>query len=299
MYSYLFLVGLVVMYFFSTTLVSGMTAATLFGLSALYATATGVPYFLDSEIPTAVFLGLHLLVTDPSTSPRSPLGKSIFGVLYGLSVFALYGLLGALGQPTFYDKLMAVPLLNLMVPRIDALVVRIRASPTWRRLDWFPSRPNLAHMGIWIAFFGTMTLLGRTDGRHPGDSVPFWVQACEEGRPNACERVVLLENSYCNDNSGWACNEVGILYQEGTLVDQDPDRALGYFSLACELRYQPACLNVLTPGAAISANPRAFDLRLLLREGGLNLMEMPEGELYARACEHQWAFACERRVGSL
>ena len=54
---------------------------------------TGVPYFVDSEIPSAVFLGLHLLVTDPSTSPRTPLGRAIFGVLYGVGVFALYALL--------------------------------------------------------------------------------------------------------------------------------------------------------------------------------------------------------------
>ena len=73
-----------------------------------------VPYFLDSEIPTAVFLGLHLLVTDPSTSPRTPLGRTIFGVLYGLGVFGLYALLGAIGAPTFYDKLLCVPLLNLL-----------------------------------------------------------------------------------------------------------------------------------------------------------------------------------------
>ena len=32
--------------------------------------------------------------------------------------------------------------------------------------------------------------------------------------------------------------------------------------------------------------------RLLLREGGPNLMEMPEPELYARACDHRWTFAC-------
>ena len=112
----LFVIGLVVMYFFAITPVTAMAAATLFGLSALYVAVTGVPYFVDSEIPSAVFLGLHLLVTDPSTSPRTPLGRAIFGVLYGLGVFALYALLGALGLPTFYDKLLCVPLLNLMVP---------------------------------------------------------------------------------------------------------------------------------------------------------------------------------------
>ena len=86
-YLVLFLIGLVVMYNFSTTYVTASAAATLFGLSALYGAVTGVPYFIDTEIPSAVFLGLHLLVTDPSTSPRTPLGRVIFGMAYGAGVF--------------------------------------------------------------------------------------------------------------------------------------------------------------------------------------------------------------------
>ena len=39
---------------------------------------------IDSYIPIAVFLGMHLLFTDPSTSPRTELGRIIFGVMYGL-----------------------------------------------------------------------------------------------------------------------------------------------------------------------------------------------------------------------
>ena len=78
-YLFLFSVGLVVMYFFSITLVAGSAAATLFLLSAIYSGWSGVPYFVDSEIPTAVFLGLLLLVTDPSTSPKTQLGKVFFG----------------------------------------------------------------------------------------------------------------------------------------------------------------------------------------------------------------------------
>ena len=65
-YLVLFAIGLVVMYFFAVTTVTASAAATLFGASAVYyAAVTGVPYFVDSEIPSAVFLGLHLLVTDP------------------------------------------------------------------------------------------------------------------------------------------------------------------------------------------------------------------------------------------
>jgi hypothetical protein len=295
-YTFLFIGGLVVMYFFSITLVAALAAATLFGLSALYAAVTGVPYFLDSEIPAAVFLGLHLLVTDPSTSPRTPMGKAMFGVMYGLGVFGLYGLLGAVGAPTFYDKLMCVPLLNLSVRWIDRTVSRVQLPSIWRvwTLQGVTRDLNLATMGLWILFFGTMTALGRTDGRHTGDSLPFWQQACEEGRPTACERLVQLETTYCTDNSGWACNELGVHHAQGRLAPADAEQAMTYFSKACELRFQAGCLNVLDPSSPASASPRTFDLRLLLREGGRNLMEMPERDLYARACDHAWAFACER-----
>ena len=306
-YLYLFLVGLVVMHFFSITLIAGTAAAVLFGLSALYASVTGVPYFVDSEIPTAVFLGLHLLVTDPSTSPRTPLGKSLFGALYGLGVFALYSILGAAGAPTFYDKLLCVPLLNLSVRGIDHFVrnVGARREAGARRPDsltpsvLFPGgMRNLAAMGVWVAFFAIMTAAGRTDGRHPGDSVPFWQAACADGRANACERLLSIEASYCGDNSAWACNELGLHYAEGLVVEADAELGERYFARACELRFQPACVNLVDPGTNARAEPRSLDLRLLLREGGLNLMQAPESELYLRACDHGWRFACDPHLGS-
>ena len=295
-YLFLFLVGLVVMHFFSITLVAGSAAAVLFALSALYAAAMGVPYFLDSEIPTAVFLGLHLLVTDPSTSPRTPLGKTVFGMLYGVGVFGLYALLGAVGAPTFYDKLLCVPLLNLSVQRIDRVVRSVQDSPVWSRWgrDWAPARANLAHMAVWIVFFSTMTAMGSTDGRHRGDTLPFWEQACADDLRNACDRLLQIESSYCGDNSGWACNELGGHYTEGKIVASDAELALGYFSRACEVRFQAGCVNLLNPGSFSQAVPRVIDLRLLLREGGRNLLEMSEQELYARACDHRWTFACDK-----
>ena len=300
MYTVLFLIGLVVMYCFAITPVTAMAAATLFGLSALYSMLTGVPYFVDSEIPTAVFLGLHLLVTDPSTSPRTPLGRAGFGVLYGLGVFGLYALLTALGAPTFYDKLLCVPLLNLMVPSIDRLVARIGTPSIVRWLGLEPpvGHRNLAHMAAWIVFFALMTATGRTDGMHPGDSLPFWQQACAEGRATACERLLRIEASYCVDNAGWACNELGRHYVEGRLVAADPDRASGYFTRACEARFQAGCVNLLDATTPAAADPRLLDLRLLLREGGPNLLDMPEPDLYARACRHGWSFACGKTVAS-
>jgi hypothetical protein len=299
-YLVLFGIGLVVMYFFSVTTVTASAAATLFGASALYSAVTGVPYFVDSEIPAAVFLGIHLLVTDPSTSPRTPFGRVIFGVGYGLGVVALYALLGAMGLPTFYDKLLCVPLLNLTVPSIDRFVANLGPRPLLARLGLAGAigQHNLAHMGAWVLFFATMTAVGATDGMHRGDALPFWTQACAENRPQACERLLRIEASYCTDNAGWACNEVGRHYLDGRLVPADEERALAYFSRACEGRFQPGCVNLLDPSTPVQTDPRVFDLRLLLREGGLNLQEMSEPELYARACRHGWAFACDKATAS-
>ena len=299
-YTVLFLIGLVVMYFFAITPVTAAAAATLFAGSAVFSMATGVPYFVDSEIPSAVFLGLHLLVTDPSTSPRTPLGRLIFGGLYGSGVLILYALLSVLGQPTFYDKLLCVPLLNLAAPGIDRFVRSLGERPLLERLGLTgaPGRRNLAHMAVWVAFFTVMTANGRTDGMHTGDSLPFWAQACDDHRPLACERFLRIEASYCGDNAGWACNELGRHYVEGRLVSPDLERAYEYFSRACEARFQAGCVNLLDPKEPVRSNPRALDLRLLVREGGVNLLDMPEPELYARACRHGWTFACDRRAAA-
>jgi len=71
-YTVLFAIGLVVMYFFAITPVTAAAAATLFSASAIYVAVTGVPYFVDSEIPSAVFLGLHLLDAGDRDEARPP-----------------------------------------------------------------------------------------------------------------------------------------------------------------------------------------------------------------------------------
>jgi hypothetical protein len=139
-----------------------------------------------------------------------------------------------------------------------------------------------------------MSALGRTDGTHPGDRLPFWVEACDEGRRNACDRLMRLEATYCGDASAWACNELGAAYAEGRITVPDTALASAYFARGCEMRYQPACLNLLDPGTVERSDPRPLDLRLLLRAGGRNLMETPEPELYERACGQGWGFACAR-----
>ena len=78
----------------------------------------------------------------------------------------------------------------------------------------------------------------------------------------------------------------------------DGTRAQAYFARACEGRFQAGCVNLLDASTPAAANPRAFDLRLLVREGGLNLTDMPEPQLYARACRHGWTFACGKAAAS-
>ena len=167
------------MYFFAITPVTAGAAATLVGLSALYTSITGVPNFVDSDIPSAVFLGLHLLVTDPSTSPLTPLGRAFFGVLYGVGVFGLYSLLGPLGMPTFYDNLLCVPLMNLAVRANDLAVKRTARAICYRlALDGPLGRGNLAHMAVWVAFFAFHADDGRRRRHAQGRLATVWEQAC-------------------------------------------------------------------------------------------------------------------------
>ena len=194
-------------------------------------------------------------------------------------MFALYALLGALGVPTFYDKLLCVPLLNLLVPFIDRLVTRIGERPVVALLGLQPplGHRNLAHMAVWIVFFGVMTLAGRTDGMHRGDALPFWVEACAANRPQACQRMLRIEGSYCTDNAGWACNELGRHYLEGRLVAADADRAQAYFARACEGRFQAGCVNLLDARTPAARQPTR------LRPAAAGARRRPESRRHARA----------------
>src|SRR6185295_15812677 len=121
MYLAIFLFAMPGQYLFGVTPMTMTAVVTTFLFSAIYYAATGSYYFVDSHVPIAVFLGMHLLFTDPSTSPRTELGRIFYGVLYGLTVVLLYDVLLRANTPGFYDKLLQVPLLNLSVKLLDRL----------------------------------------------------------------------------------------------------------------------------------------------------------------------------------
>lgn len=303
MYLFLFLIGLPGQLLFGVTTMtmSAVLTTYLFGL-AFYA-ATGTYYFYDSYIPIAVFLGMHLLFTDPSTSPRTELGRLIFGALYGLTAVALYTILTAMGIPSFYDKLLQVPLLNLSIQAID----RFARSPTVAAFD--PShlgktlmgrRRNAAYISVWASAFVAMYALQGVGDTHRGQFLPFWQEACAKGSARGCAYLANVEAIYCNAGSGWACNEWGILEQQFVKagVDRGEANPMTAFSLGCENGAGYACdnRNMLAAGRTefTRAEPTLDDYPIILRGSKAAITDMSPRDLYARACAQGWPGTCDR-----
>jgi len=254
-YLEIFVLGLVVQALFSVTLVTLSAAAMLCLMNVIYTHFTGVYQFVDSSIPVSVFIGLHLLVTDPATSPRRNSAKIIFGGLYGMCVFGLYSLLSLIEAPRFYDKLLCVPLLNLSVRRLDrigepldrwavAFFQRIRAP----RFIWAgsPRQTNFAFMSIWIVLFGVLMSTGFiytevVDTPHPGADPQFWEQACDAHLHKACPTWVGILNTECEKDAMHACLTMGKVADEGIVIPREPETAGRGYGRACDLGDADAC----------------------------------------------------------
>ena len=279
MYLFLFLIALPGQLLFGVTTMtmSAVVTTYLFGLA--YFAVTGTYYFFDSYIPIAVFLGMHLLFTDPSTAPRTEGGRMCFGALYGLSTIALYELLGVAGLPTFYDKLLQVPLLNLSVIAIDTAA---RSAPL-RRFDpgrLLPSlsgrRRHLAYISVWAVVFSLMSAAQGVGDRHPGQWLAFWQNACSEDRAGACRYLGQMYATYCRAGSEWSCGELDRLGPGGTL-------ARATTSMSAE-----------TSGVTghARATPPLEDLPIVLRGSKGPITDRRPASLRARACAQGWLDSC-------
>ncbi|MGE3577033.1 MAG: tetratricopeptide repeat protein [Vicinamibacterales bacterium] len=297
-YLFILLVSLPSQFLFGVTSMTLPAVLTTYLFSFAYLQVTGTYYFFDADIPIAVFLGMHLLFTDPSTAPGNERGRILFGVIYGASVVGLYWLLGALGVPTFYDKLLQVPLMNLMVRQLDAVTGRwptaapepVRPAPRGRRL---------AYVTVWALVFTGLSSTRALGDHHPGYTVPFWRNACTAGRHNACERLAVLQSQACRAGSGWGCTELGILEATG-LVTAAPAEDL--FERACSLGSRSGCLNrqVLAEGRRDfhHDDPQVPDYRFLLQEGRGPLLTQVPGVLFTIACDQGWVEGCGSLAGS-
>lgn len=264
MYLFLFAVALPGQLLFGVTTMTMTAVVTTYLFGLVYYTLTGTYFFYDSYIPIAVFLGMHLLFTDPSTAPRTELGRMLFGALYGMSTIVLYEVLTRAGLPTFYDKLLQVPVMNLTIQRIDRAVRsgwlrRFDPSAIGRSLA--PRRRYLAYVSIWIVVFAAISAAQGVGDRHRGQWAPFWQQACSENRPRACAYLAQVYSTLCDAGSGWSCRELGVLRTTGRV---DAPRPL----------------------------PPVDELPILLR-GSKGPLTVRPTSLFARACEQGWLTYCE------
>jgi TPR repeat protein len=268
-YLEIFLLGLIVQGLFSVTLVTLSAAATICLLDVAWFSATGLYPFVDFNIHPAVFLGLHLLVTDPATSPRKNFGKAIFGAGYGVGVFLLYGWLDHMGSPQFYDKLLCVPVLNLSVRLLDRMSIALSAwlaRQGWLQLRplqalaaWSPQRANFGFMGIWVALFAFLIGTGFIGGKHPGSDPAFWQKACDAGKTEGCHVLARSLDVECQHNSANGCFALGTLLNGGKGLPRDPVGAGRSLKHACDLGLESACSSVVsmvaTDGDAVLLQP--------------------------------------------
>jgi hypothetical protein len=306
MYLVLFLLGMPGQFLFGVTSMTMSAVVSTFLFSRLYFAATGIYFFYDSYIPISVFLGMHLLFNDPATSPRTELGRIIYGTLYGLSAVWLYQLLGSAGMPTFYDKLLQVPILNLSAKALD----RVARSRFFHRFDpaalgrsFTPRQRNLAYMSVWAFLFTAMSVTQGVGDSHPGQWLPFWRQACEDGRAYACPYLADLETTFCDRGSGWACNEAGLLHIALSRSGEDlrrlnPAGAAEPLRRGCELGFEMACRNLSTltsgTGKFAAVPPTLADWPIILRGSKGEIREREPSALYALACREGWQGTCGR-----
>jgi len=224
---FLFCLGLVVQGFFAVTLMTLAAAATMALCVGVYTWSTGVYLFGSTNMPAAAFLGLHLLMTDPSTSPRTHVGRLLFGAGYGLGYIVFFQGLAAIGAPELFAKLFPVPVLNTCVQWLDRLAragAIGRLNQAWQTV-LAPRAINAVHMTVWATFFLAMYFTGQwgyLHGRHPGDSIAFWKQALADGKPDAAHKLaVVAGNRAWGFDDAAAYNELGVLTIERTVVKSD------------------------------------------------------------------------------
>lgn len=300
-YLVIFLASLPGQILFGVARMTMPAVVTMYVISEVYFRATGVFLFPDAHISLPVFLGMHLLFTDPSTSPRSESGQIAFGVMYALGTLAFYLLLTGIGAPPFYDKLLPVPLMNLTVRAID----RVAASNAFARFDparigraLTPLRRNVAYVSIWSGIFLALSATPGIGDDHPGQYLPFWQEACREGNADACDYAMFMKFNYCDRGSGWACNEWAI----DAVRRGFPQEAGQGFRRGCELGFGPACENAerVRSGAETFARaaPTVRDLPIVLQGSKGRVLERDPSTLYAIACDQGWPGMCDGPPGA-
>ena len=310
-YLEIFLLGLVVQALFRVTLVTLSAAAALYVLNLWYTGMTGDYQFIDSNIPVAVFLGLHLLTTDPATSPRRDLGKIIFGGpvrrcgVWRVQRSEVNRRSGILRQAVdcsasqFDPSGCWIGSATLVAARFKSLTASLRSRP--RTL-------NYAWMGVWICLFVIMTASGFLvkGNDHPGSNPAFWAHACQQGRSGSCATWTNMLGGRCQDGSAADCQALGKIFDGGKFAARDEARAAVTFGRACDLGLQEGCVSLITfmrkggsetlAAACDRGDGASCFLLGSLFSGGAGVPKDPAlaFQLFEKACGSGWWRACGR-----
>ena len=144
-------------YLFGVAPMTLAAVTTTFAFSAIYHSVTGSYFFVDSHIPIAVFLGMTLLFTDPATSPRTLVGRILYGVLYGLTT-VLAVRLAARARTRRVSTTSCSKCRCSTCPSSCSTGWRGRRRlkaldpSAWAR-EWAPRRRHLAYMGVYASAF--------------------------------------------------------------------------------------------------------------------------------------------------
>ncbi len=125
----------------------------LISLSAFFTSRALITFggdgiYVPSVMWAPIFLGITLLVTDPATTPKKPLGQVLFGVIYMLLFSAIATALSSRGLAEHWAKMLPIPALNLLAPVFDRIADRVPKTRVNALLD---ARYNRFHVVTWVA----------------------------------------------------------------------------------------------------------------------------------------------------
>ena len=150
----------------------------------------------------------------------------------------LFEVLDAFGAPTFYDKLLSVPLLNISIQVLDRIARKIdfnKILKVFSNLSTY--KLNLVHMTIWIVIFVSWYSSGRIGADHPGRQSNFWETACDQELRNGCKNLFNLISIECEKDNALACAKLGSMYRRARGVDRDDQRAYELVDQACTMGF--------------------------------------------------------------
>lgn len=158
----------------------------------------------------AIFIAILFLIPDPKTSPRSPIAQYLFGFAYALVARGLDPVLTAIVGWDGDAKILAVPIINLMVPVLERVGARLDQTLG----TVFEPRFNLVHLAFW-AFIGASSLRSPVDksarfalnAEVPRDFFNPWVKLDDDQQTCALNPVWCTPFSFLGEVELWTTSE--------------------------------------------------------------------------------------------